>query len=489
MFRSIRTKIMLGFSLIFAVLMLLLNIVIGHYLDNSNKTAIENELNTLMNNSNVFVRQVFLINNYNNERENFERVAVSAIIPSLKSAPRTEVAAYTIDGEYLGSTSENYINAASDYDDLNKAVNRLTAYTIIKQDNEMQVYFSYPVDLAGEEVGIIRFYKDYSSIYEQSQQIVQFTMFATIGVFIAAVVFSLILSTSITNPITKLTRATTQVSKGNMVVMRENKRQDEIGKMMRNFNLMVRRIERQINIIRKDRDALRVINQYRKDFYDNVTHELKTPLTTILGYAEILNENGFTDYEFFRKGIQHIIDESQRLNGMVIDLLEFSKASSKGEEPMGEADISDIVHNTIEEMNLKARRYKCFIRGNLMPRVIVQCRANEVKQVVINLLDNAIKYSPRDSSIVVMLRETKTEVILTIQNPGSIDSNNLDRIFIPFYRADKKKSREEGSSGLGLAIVKKIIDEHGGTIEIDSKDNLVVSKVVLLKEPGVSYEG
>ena len=477
MIRSIRTKFMLGFSLVVAVLMILLNYFVGSFLEKNNESIIESELNTLMMNSNVFVRQSFLINNYNNEKENFNKLAPD-LVSQLKEMTQNDVAAYTALGEYLSSTSKSSFNDAN-YGDIQNAVLNKTSYSIIKDNQLVVVYFSYPVVIADEKVGILRFYQDYSSVFSQSDKVMHFITYATIAVFSAAFAFIYLLSTNISKPLSKLSRATTQVSQGNMIVMKELPRNDEIGSVIRNFNHMVRMIEKQINIIKRDRDALKISNKYRKDFYDHVTHELKTPLTTILGYAEILQENEFSDPEFFQKGMQYIISESKRLNKMVIDLLEYSKASSENDEMMTRVDLSILISSTIEEMSLKAKRYDKRIITDIPSGLVAWCNENKIKQVFINLFDNAIKYSERGTDLFVQLSGDNENLYLIIQNKGEIALDNIEKIFIPFYRVDKNKETEKGSSGLGLAIVKRIIDEHHGEVHISSEKGVTTAKVTL----------
>ncbi|MHB1315384.1 MAG: sensor histidine kinase [Christensenellales bacterium] len=486
MIHSIRTKFMVGLTLVVAVLMILLNYFVGSFLESNNEAVIESELNTLMANSNVFVRQSFLINNYNNEKENFNKLA-SDIVAQLKEITQSEVAAYTSWGRYLSSTSRASFSEA-EFGDIQNAVLNKTSYSITKDDQAVKVYFSYPVVIADEEVGILRFYQDYTTVFSLSDEVMQFISYATIAVFSAAFVFIYLLSTNISRPLSKLSRATAQVSQGNMVVMAETPRSDEIGSVIRNFNHMVRTIEKQINIIKRDRDALQNINQYRKDFYDHVTHELKTPLTTILGYAEILQENGFTDHEFFQKGMQYIIGESKRLNDMVIDLLEFSKVSSENEEPMVYIDLSMLVGSTIEEMSLKAKRYDNRIVTEIPPGIYAWCMEKKMKQVYINLLDNAIKYGERGTDVFVRLSADKKNVHLIVQNKGEISMDQIEKIFIPFYRIDKNKEYEKGSSGLGLSIVKRIVDDHRGEVHIYSDDGLTTATVMIPRNEVCSAE-
>ena len=307
-------------------------------------------------------------------------------------------------------------------------------------------------------------------MHEQSKQILNFILYVTIAIFAAAFLFSYILSRNITIPIVKLTKASTEVTNGNLNIRIGFKRKDEIGKLASNFSKMIEKIKLQISRIEKDRDRLKELNHHRKQFFDNVTHELKTPLTSILGYAEMIKENGWTDEAFFDKGMNHIIDESKRLHEMVLKVLELSMETS-GQEAFEAMDAGLILQDVCEGMAFKAARYTKVIHCVAEDGLWVHGIAPKLRQLFINLLDNAIKYGASHSAITVKGELAADNVIITVTNEGEeINSEDLERIFEPFYRADKQRPQELGSRGLGLGICKAIVDEHGGTIQLHSEN-------------------
>ncbi|KAJ51203.1 signal transduction histidine kinase [Clostridium tetanomorphum] len=246
---------------------------------------------------------------------------------------------------------------------------------------------------------------------------------------------------------------------------------------------MVKKISDQIITIQKDRDNLIEINNYKKQFFDNVTHELKTPLTTILGYAEIIQENAFTDKDFFNTGISHIINESKWLHNMVISLLELSKDSFVIEEEFKEIDIGNLLKDTCNVIKLKAKRYGNKILYEANENICVYGNSDKLRQVFINIIDNAIKYGYSDSPIKVNITAKKDFAEINIINNGDgIAKEHISQIFNPFYRVDKIKSRELGSCGLGLSISKTIVEKHKGKIEVFSqlyKETTVIVRLPL----------
>jgi signal transduction histidine kinase len=316
-------------------------------------------------------------------------------------------------------------------------------------------------------VGILRYAKEFSLLYEQSGRILNAVFYIALAIFAAAFLFSYLLSRHITIPLVKLARASTEVMNGNLDVRIALRQRDEIGRLAGNFNDMIERIKHQIGRIERDRDRLEKLNSERKQFFDNVTHELKTPLTSILGYAEMIRENGEKDEAFFRKGMTHIVEESQRLHGLVLHLLELSQESS-GSGEYDRIDVGQVLRDVCDSMNFKAKRYNKDIRCETGEGLYVLAQSDKLRQVFINLIDNAIKYGYANSEIAVTAERATDSVLISVVNDGdTIAPDHLTRIFEPFYQSDREK-KEAGSMGLGLSIAKAIIDDSGGSIRIVS---------------------
>lgn len=294
----------------------------------------------------------------------------------------------------------------------------------------------------------------------------------------AAFLFSYILSRHITIPLVKLTDATSQVKKGKLDMDIHFNRKDEIGQLAVNFNDMISRIREQILTIERDRDRLKELNEQEKRFFDNMTHELKTPLTSIQGYAEIIKDKGESDRAFFDKGMNHIVEESRRLHHLVIKLLEVSRETSKGAQ-FDRIDAGEILNDVCESMKFRAERYKKRIACDIEDGLYVHGQVSRLRQLFINLLDNAIKYSLSHSEIFIKAEIVGENILFTFKNPSApLENDQHSKMFQPFYSVNQK-IKEEGSVGLGLSIVKTIVDEHGGTIEMFYEENHTVIHVEL----------
>lgn len=219
-----------------------------------------------------------------------------------------------------------------------------------------------------------------------------------------------------------------------------------------------------------DITRLRQVEQMRKDFVANVSHELRTPLTSISGFVETMLTDPDMDRDTRQKFLKIMAKETSRLNNIIDGLLELSRIESgKAYTEIEVVDLSRVVAEVVEEMRLLAEVKSQELQLHLREQLYVMGDKTGLEQVVVNLLDNAIKYTPEKGKITVSGYEEAGNVMLTIRDTGvGIPPESLGRIFERFYRVDKARSRKQGGTGLGLAIVKHIVENHKGSIEVDS---------------------
>lgn len=209
----------------------------------------------------------------------------------------------------------------------------------------------------------------------------------------------------------------------------------------------------------------------RKDFVANVSHELKTPITSIKGFSETLLDVAADDTETRNQFLQIINNESQRIKLLIDDLLILSKLE-KDEMTIDTDQISttrlfkDIYPIIDQKAELKNIHFDCVYSDEIH----FVADLEKIKQILINLLTNAINYTPESGTITLRATETDEEVCLSISDTGiGMSKEALSRIFERFYRVDKARSRDTGGTGLGLAIVKHIVEVHNGRIEVESE--------------------
>ncbi|MEN6620727.1 MAG: ATP-binding protein [Smithella sp.] len=225
-------------------------------------------------------------------------------------------------------------------------------------------------------------------------------------------------------------------------------------------------------IVFHDVTRLKKLEQVRVDFVANVTHEIRTPLTAILGYLETLRDGAITNPDEAQKFIDIILKHAERLNRLVEDLLTISKVEL-GEVKFHLENISvgDAVNNVLPLISPKAK-IKNIILDNLVMEKISQIRADKdrLSQILINILDNAVKFTPEKGKVSIAAEETKEYFVVTVRDTGiGIPGEEIERLGERFYRVDRNRSRELGGTGLGLSIVKHLMIAHGGKMEIASQ--------------------
>ncbi len=218
---------------------------------------------------------------------------------------------------------------------------------------------------------------------------------------------------------------------------------------------------------------IRRLEQIRKDFVANVSHELRTPLTAIQGFAETLLNGGLEDKQNNRRFIEIIRNHASRLARLTDDLLELSKIEV-GKQPMDPqaVNVTGLISSAVELAQDAASRKEISLNA-IKPPVglpFVRADARLLQQVLRNLLDNAIQYTPAAGCIEVSAERNGSSIVFTVADTGiGIPQVEHNRIFERFYRVDAARSREAGGTGLGLAIAKHIVEAHGGQIWVDSE--------------------
>ncbi|PKM81649.1 MAG: phosphate regulon sensor histidine kinase PhoR [Firmicutes bacterium HGW-Firmicutes-14] len=222
----------------------------------------------------------------------------------------------------------------------------------------------------------------------------------------------------------------------------------------------------------RDITAFREVERMKTDFVANVSHELRTPLTSIKGFVETLLDGAMEDPVTARHFLGIINDESDRLNRLIIDLLSLSRIEAKQQEVhLVALDMKSVINNTLSVLSPQANEKKLSLDVDIIkPLPVIRADKDMIGQLLINLVDNAVKYTPEGGGIGIRAEAWNSGVKVTVSDTGiGIPRESMPRLFERFYRVDKARSREMGGTGLGLAIVKHILEVHGGTIKVKSR--------------------
>ena len=228
-------------------------------------------------------------------------------------------------------------------------------------------------------------------------------------------------------------------------------------------------------IVMHDITNIRRLEKMRSEFVANVSHELKTPITSVKGFAETLLSGDVPDKETADQFLRIIYDESERLNRLITDLLELSKIEKQAMPlKITDVNVNQIINNSTQTISKFARDKNITLHlPEIDEAVHVEADKDRLGQIVLNLVANAVNYTADNGAIFINVEERTSKVVISVRDTGmGIPAESLDRLFERFYRVDQARSRHSGGTGLGLAIVKHLVESHGGNIFVKSKEGI-----------------
>ncbi|MFQ9197398.1 MAG: sensor histidine kinase [[Clostridium] leptum] len=348
-------------------------------------------------------------------------------------------------------------------DNLYENVNQLSegdARVLIRRDDDSRVYLyiTSPVTIQSSNYFFTTI-KDITNIYDVKND--QLRFFSVLGPIVSVVVafIMLILSKLLTSRINRLRKSTMKVANGEYNAI-EIKSKDEIGELTADFNTMTEAVKQKV-------EKLEDIASERKVFIDNMTHEMKTPLTSIIGFSDLLRSARLDD-ETVHDYAESIYKEGKYLKSISSKLMDLILLRQKPE--MTEIDVPRLVEEIDESVRpIASSRQVAFSAASVEAKLV--CDRELIKSLLYNLIDNAVKASQPGTCVTLNAYFTQDGVMeFSVADQGSgIPKEELDKIFERFYRVDKARSRKYGGAGLGLALCMEIAHAHAATLEIESE--------------------
>ena len=225
-------------------------------------------------------------------------------------------------------------------------------------------------------------------------------------------------------------------------------------------------------VVARDITAERRLEAMRRDFVANVSHELRTPLTAIKGYVETLLDGALDDKAHAREFLGVIGEHAKRLDNIVSDLLKLSRLESGASLlEKSEVEVKALADAILAGFPARFVSGPVKVSNMLVPGLKARADRARLEQVFINLLDNAVKFTPPGGSVEISAQDLHDSVKVLVRDDGpGIPAEHLPRLFERFYRVDKARSRELGGTGLGLSIVRHIVELHGGSVGVESAE-------------------
>ena len=310
------------------------------------------------------------------------------------------------------------------------------------------------INSSGNTIGVMRYISSLSKADAMVYRMGIYSIFIVLSIFFVLLVMSLTFSASILRPINDIISMAKQMADGNLNERIVNNYKDELGILADTLNDMA--------------DQIQKTERLKNDFISSISHEIRTPLTAITGWGETILTGGYDDMEQVDKGLSVILRETTRLSGMVNELLDFSRMESgRFTLYLEKFMIDEEVGSTLQMFIPRAEKLGIQIVQKFdFKGISIEGDSNRLRQVIINLLDNAIKFTPEGKNIEVDIVEEAEWIRIEIADQGvGISEEDLPLIKNKFYKGQSKKS----GSGIGLAICTEIVEQHGGQLDLNSQ--------------------
>ena len=287
------------------------------------------------------------------------------------------------------------------------------------------------------------------SLDQASRLITKQSSYIIVVIIVLSILIAVFISNSITKPIREITEKAKKMGEGDLNVEFKHNPIKEIDDLSETLNYA--------------KEEMIKTDDYRRDLMANVGHDLKTPLTLIKSYAEMVRDISYKDEEKRNKHLNVIINESDRLNVLVTDILTLSKLeASESSLEIKSYDLCKQIKDIISKFEILELTENYHFNIQIPKKAIINADENKINQVIYNLINNAINYTGEDLTVKIKVKEEKTGYKVEIIDSGKgIDKKDIKHVWNRYYKTDKKHRRNKVGTGLGLSIVKEILDKHG----------------------------
>jgi signal transduction histidine kinase len=467
---KVRTSIRLKFSAFLAVLLLLtvlvLSLLVLRGIRVNQKAQYESYLAQQAQRANIYFIQTLLTED-NKVPQTFLETKGEEFAAELELITGQVLVLYDHEGK-LVSRKIDHMESESIRETLAFALDDKTAY-LTENDS---IYYLTPLTIADEQVGVVQFHYSLSGetgFYNLIRQ-----LFLTIGaaVFFLSFILGYLYFSSFANGIIRLEKMVGRVREGHYdtAVL---KRRDEIGTLSEGIHEMSGRIQETIQDMKEEQkklslavDKLSLLDQQQKQFIGNVTHEFKTPLTSIKAYLDLL-EMYPDDGTLLETAKTNIESETRRLYEMVEKVLDLSAVEKYEYEYRKEKlEVTDVVQAVIDSLKGKMDKFGISLETDLK-EAFVEADRDSLTIILVNLLDNAIKYNRTRGSIAVRNEVRDGQVVIEISDTGiGIPEEFIEKVYEPFFTVDRNRSRESGGAGLGLSLARKYAQIQSGSLTL-----------------------
>lgn len=455
MFKTLRSKLLFRTIISVVIINIIFTIFIALFLENTLRTDIINEITNIKKFSIKTINQNELIGESKWKSLN-----------SIKGLTNSYVSMINDKGE-----TNEYISVAISEDEINNIVNESKNFKSIirfkRLNNIYCVTYNYPIYLDNDFYCNLIIQKDYSEKYNKNINVITIVVMGQVIVVLSIIAVISIIISKVTKPINELNKSMKDLSKSinsKDIIINSN---DEIGELSKSYNLMKNKIKDQMEIIIEEKEKVEELQKVSREFFNNATHELKTPVTAISLYAQIFKENKLNelDEEFINRASNRIIMESEKMKILVEKILDISRGKINSSKNKCEFSLTELIEEIIEDFQVRIESNGYIINKRLQ-EVTIYSVLEDIELIIINLIDNAVKYNVGKRIDINLYKEEGNIVFSIINKCGNFPKDIKDKLLEPFikYNSYKDISKEVSSSGLGLYLCKELAYENYGEL-------------------------
>lgn len=377
----------------------------------------------------------------------------------------TRLTMISSDGEVLYDNFDDSINENHLQREEIKEASKNGTGSSVRYSETMEQNYLYVAEYDAQEQTYVRLAMPFSGVSQSALMLLPSFFIAFVIAFFFVWLMSKRMADSILKPLQEISAVIRKADFGKEKIEFQNYSYSELQEITDTLQTMNNQIAKNLENLEREK-------QIRQEFFTNASHELKTPLTSIRGYSELLRQHAITDADQIDHCLDCVLKESDHMTKLINDILTISKLEAKDYVVQkSHIKLKDLLENVLNSLSVQAKAMNLEIDASC-ENVTVYANLDHIQGILYNLISNAIKYNKPNGKIIIIIKERLDNILIKVMDTGiGISKEDQEKVFQRFYRVDKQRSKIVAGTGIGLAIVKHIVQFYNGSISLKSKEN------------------
>lgn len=377
----------------------------------------------------------------------------------------TRLTMISSDGEVLYDNFDDSINENHLQREEIKEASKNGTGSSVRYSETMEQNYLYVAEYDAQEQTYVRLAMPFSGVSQSALMLLPSFFIAFVIAFFFVWLMSKRMADSILKPLQEISAVIRKADFGKEKIEFQNYSYSELQEITDALQTMNNQIAKNLENLEREK-------QIRQEFFTNASHELKTPLTSIRGYSELLRQHAITDPDQIDRCLDCVLKESDHMTKLINDILTISKLEAKDYVVQkSHIKLKDLLENVLNSLSVQAKAMNLDIDASC-ENVTVYANLDHIQGILYNLISNAIKYNKPNGKIIIIIKERLDNILIKVMDTGiGISKEDQEKVFQRFYRVDKQRSKIVAGTGIGLAIVKHIVQFYNGSISLKSKEN------------------